>query len=100
MKRFVSLFTMTMLIGLLSFAQNRVVTGTVTGTDGRPVQFASVVVKGQRTGTTSDENGNFRLSVGPSVTALTISASGFTAQDIALGSGTAYTVTLNPGQSS
>lgn len=99
MRRFLLLFTMTMLIGVLSFAQNRVVTGTVTSDQGRPVPFASVVVKGQRVGTTSDENGNFRLSVGTNASALTISASGYTAQDIALGSGTNYTVTLNPGQS-
>jgi TonB-linked SusC/RagA family outer membrane protein len=97
MKRFVSLFTMTMLLGLLSFAQNRVITGTVTSADGRPVPFASVVVKGQRTGTTADEAGNFRISVAPNVTTLTVSASNFTAQDIALGAGTTYTVTLNPG---
>ena len=69
MKRFVVLF-MAMLIGVLSYAQNRVVTGTVTSDQGRPVPFASVVVKGQRTGTTSDENGNFRLSVGNNVTTL------------------------------
>ncbi len=99
MRRFLLVFTMAMLIGVSSFAQNRVVTGTVTSDQGRAIPFASVVVKGQRVGTTSDENGNFRLSVGNNATALTVSASGFTAQDISLGSGTNYTVTLNPGQS-
>ena len=93
------LFTMAMLIGVLSFAQNRVITGTVTSEQGRPVPFASVVVKGQRTGTTSDESGNFTLSVPNNANSLTISASGYTAQDIALGSTSNYSVSLKPGQS-
>ncbi len=57
MRRFLSLFTMLMLCGVLAFAQSRVVTGKVTDIDGNPVSFASVKIKGSSTGVSADANG-------------------------------------------
>ncbi len=45
------------------FGQSLSVSGRVTRKDGQPVQRASVVVKGTSNGTTSDDNGNFKISV-------------------------------------
>ena len=59
MRRFLSLFTMLMLCGALAFAQSRVVTGKVTDTDGNPVSFATVKVKGTNTGLSADANGAY-----------------------------------------
>ena len=48
----------------LAFSQERVITGKITsGEDGSPLPGASVVVKGTTTGTITDVDGNFTLSV-------------------------------------
>ncbi|MDO4461735.1 MAG: TonB-dependent receptor [Bacteroidia bacterium] len=44
-------------------AQSRTITGTVIGDDGLPIPGASVVVKGTTTGTVTDFDGNYSLSV-------------------------------------
>lgn len=44
------------------FAQNKQVTGTVTGTDGKPVAGATVVVEGTSIGTSTDLQGKYKLS--------------------------------------
>lgn len=61
MRKFASLFTMLMLFTALAFGQNRTITGTVTDETGAPVQGASVLIKGTRTGVASDNNGVFRI---------------------------------------
>src|SRR5690606_8137373 len=43
-------------------AQNITVSGRVTKDDGQPVPNASVQVKGSSTGTSSNDNGEFRIS--------------------------------------
>jgi protocatechuate 3,4-dioxygenase beta subunit len=63
MRRFLSLFTVLMLSGVLALAQNRVVTGTITDDKGAPIEGASIKVKGTRSGTSADANGNYRISV-------------------------------------
>jgi hypothetical protein len=46
----------------LAFAQNIQVSGTVNDSKGRPVEGASVIVKGATAGTSTDANGKFALS--------------------------------------
>ncbi len=64
MRRFFSLFTMMMLVSVLSFAQSRVVTGKVVDASGKPVPFASVVVRGGG-GVQTDANGEYQIRVNP-----------------------------------
>ncbi len=63
MRRFLALFVMLMLCGVFAFAQNRVVTGRVTNSDGNPVPFASVKVRGTPTGVAADANGVYSIRV-------------------------------------
>jgi len=51
-----------LLVALLSFAQTRTITGRVTDERGDPVGFASVKLKGSRSGIAADANGNFSIS--------------------------------------
>lgn len=44
------------------YAQESVITGSVITTDGEPLIGASVLIKGTATGTTTDVNGQFRLT--------------------------------------
>jgi TonB-linked SusC/RagA family outer membrane protein len=84
MRRFLSLFTVLMLSGVLALAQNRVVTGTITDDKGAPIEGASIKVKGTRSGTSADANGNYRISV-PANAILVVSGVGITPREIAVG---------------
>ena len=86
MRRFLSLFTMLMLCGVLAFAQNRVVTGKVTDGNGSPVSFATVKLKGSPTGLSADANGSFSIKVSDN-SVLEVSASGFKSSEIAMTAG-------------
>jgi TonB-dependent starch-binding outer membrane protein SusC len=69
-----------LLIGLLMFccimqsiAQQRTVTGKVTAPDGTPLVGASVTVVGQKSGVTTDGNGNFSINVPANAKQLSVS---------------------------
>lgn len=92
MRRFLTLFTMLMLCGVFAFAQSRVVTGTVTDANGKPVPFASVVVKGGG-GVQTDANGNFSIRVNPG-DVLQVSGTAYTMVEIPVGSLTTVNTSL------
>ena len=84
-----------LLIAQLSFAQDKTVTGKVTDSkDGSPVARASVQVKGSGTGTTTADDGSFRLTVGSNVTTLVVTSVGFENQEIDITGKTDVTVSL------
>ncbi len=93
MRRFLSLFTMLMLCGVLAFAQSRVVSGKVTDADGNPVSFASVKVKGTNTGVSADANGAYSLKVNPNST-LVISGAGFKETEVPVGTQTVLSTVM------
>ena len=82
-----------MFSGILTFAQNRVVTGTVTDDKGAPIEGASVRVKGSKTGTAADANGNFSLSV-PSGATLVFSGIGISSREVSVGNQSTLNVSL------
>jgi CarboxypepD_reg-like domain/TonB-dependent Receptor Plug Domain len=84
MRRFLSLFTMLMLCGVLAFAQSRVVSGKVTDATGNPVPFATVKVKGKPTGLSADANGAYTIRVNNG-DVLQISGTGFNALEVPVG---------------
>ena len=45
------------------FGQEATLTGTVTDTDGQPMQFVNLAIKGTSTGTTSGQGGRFELNI-------------------------------------
>lgn len=68
------------------FAQERVVTGKVTSSeDGTSVPGVNVVVKGTTNGTTTDADGNYRLSVPASGGTLVFSFIGLATEEVAIG---------------
>ena len=76
------------------FAQDRSITGRVTDESGSPVLGASVLVKGTRVGTTTNNNGVFTINVPANARALTISGVGFAEQDVTIGNQTNLTIGL------
>ena len=65
-KRILFILLLSLGIFVQAFAQNRVVTGTVTGKDdGLTIPGATIRVKGTTTGVASDAAGHYRISVPP-----------------------------------
>jgi len=66
---------------MISRAQLKPITGTVTDGKGKPISGASILISGKAQGTVSDEAGKFRLSV-PENATLIISYTGYRNQTI------------------
>ena len=82
---------------LSSNAQQKIITGEVTGAeDGRPVTGCTVQLKGTTVGTFTDANGKYSLSVPPDAQALVFSFIGMKSQEIVIGSNTTINVVLEP----
>lgn len=93
--RTMPLLLLSWLLCVGAFAQDRKISGRITdGNDNSPLPGANVVVKGTQTGVVTDANGQFSLNVAPGRNVLTISAIGYTTQDITIGSRTTVDVAL------
>jgi len=79
------------------WAQTRTVTGKVTDERGTPIANATVQVKGGNKGTSTDEQGNFTISVG-SKAVLLVSSINFTTQEIRNLSAVPLVIVLTPGK--
>ncbi|MDQ6814216.1 MAG: carboxypeptidase-like regulatory domain-containing protein, partial [Bacteroidota bacterium] len=66
------------------FAQERIVTGTVTDSAGAPIANASVVVKGAKTGTQTSAAGAFSVRVPSNASVLVISSIGYGSREVAV----------------
>ncbi|HEX2628505.1 MAG TPA: SusC/RagA family TonB-linked outer membrane protein, partial [Chitinophagaceae bacterium] len=71
------------------------VTGKVSSSTGEALAGVSIVVKGTRTGTTTNNAGEFSIDV-PDQATLIISIVGYETQEIAVGQQTSLTVTMQP----
>src|SRR5215217_2195382 len=77
-----------------AMAQDRTITGTVTGKDdGQPLPGVTVVIKGTRNGTQTSADGKFALSVPSGSAELVFSYLGYISQTQAI-SGNVVNVTL------
>ena len=96
MKRFLTLFTVLMLCGALSFAQSRTVNGKVIDEKGDPVSGASIIVKGTSRGTSANATGDFSISV-KTGDVLQISAANFGRSESRIGAEDNVSIVLKPG---
>jgi TonB-dependent SusC/RagA subfamily outer membrane receptor len=80
-----SLFLM---LSTFVWAQNKSITGKVTDPSGTALSKASVLIKGTKVGTTTDELGNFSLSAPASAKILVVSSLNFDTQEISITAGT------------
>lgn len=92
------IFLMLMPVLLITLAFRSVKTLTVSGTisdeTGSPVPFASVMVKGTRTGASSDSKGAYRIMVNNANVTLQFSAAGYVSQEIKVNGRSVINVTL------
>lgn len=82
-----------------AWAQNRTITGKVTGDNKQPLFGASVSVKGTTIGTITDEHGSFTLTVLPTAKTLLFTAIGFENKEISIGDRTAVDVQMTSSNS-
>src|SRR3978361_1884623 len=96
--------TLSILLMLFSFlqlmAQQRTVTGKVTDATGNAVSDASVLVVGQKTGTRTDAQGNFSISVSPTAKQLRVSYVGSQTKTVDISSSSNVTVALESSAAS
>lgn len=89
-------FLMLMLMGIAmlhTYAQTKTISGTITDSNGQPVEAASIQIKGTKTGTTSDKTGGFKISA-KSGDVLVISAINFAATEITVSNQSQLSITL------
>ena len=83
------------LVCTLAWAQDRTVSGTVSsGEDGDVLIGVNVILKGTTTGTISDIDGNYSLSVPSDGGTLVFSFIGFATQEVAIGASSVVDLTL------
>ena len=75
-------------------AQNRIITGTVTGEGGAPVANASVYIKGTKTGAITKPDGTYSISVPPNAKSLVFSSVNMMEKEIAITDQTVVNVSL------
>lgn len=94
MKQFYCLVLLVLLCGFTANAQMRV-TGTVTGAeDGKPVAFASVIVKNTTTAATTGEDGTYTIAVPDGNAVLVFSFFGMQSREEAVGGRSIVNVAL------
>ena len=78
----------------VAFGQDRKVTGSVQDAKGGGIPGVSVAVKGTTTGTTTDVNGAFTISVKSANAELQVTSVGYVSQTVALAGRSSVTITL------
>ncbi len=91
-----SLLLLCALFSSYSFAQGRIISGTVTDDKQAPLIGATITVKGTKQSTTTDASGKFSIELPQNKKALVVSYVGMQTGEIAIGTGDVVMVTLTP----
>jgi len=98
MKKLSLVLTLVVFAFGMAIAQ-RTVSGKVTDAEGEPLIGASILVKGTSTGTVSDVDGAYSLTVPEGSNTLVITYTGFTTQELTLGTSNVIDVSMQEGAS-
>jgi TonB-linked SusC/RagA family outer membrane protein len=93
MRKILSLLSVLMLFAAFAMAQTRPVSGKVTNDKGEPIPFATVTIKGTKTTTVADANGNFSIDA-KTGDVLQISSAGVASKDIVVGASGSVNVSV------
>lgn len=96
MKRVLLTLLMSVLVCVYIQAQTRTVSGKVTDETGQPLPQVTVLLKGTTTGTPTDADGNFRLSVPDAGGTLLFRFLGYVTQEIEIGSQSVINLQMQP----
>lgn len=98
-KKLLPLVGMLLLSFQLAFAQSVDVSGKVTDVNGNPLANVSVIERGAKSGTSTDANGTFKLSVKRNAI-LELTSVGFQTKTVSAGSGSFLTISLSQADQS
>lgn len=90
------LFLTFMVMSIGAIAQDRSVSGSVKDEAGNLMPGVSIAIKGTTTGTVTDSNGDFRLSVPNGTTVLVFSFVGYSTIEVPVGDQTTVNVSMQP----
>ncbi|MBL0268693.1 MAG: SusC/RagA family TonB-linked outer membrane protein [Chitinophagaceae bacterium] len=88
------LWVVCMLFSVLSFAQEKTVTGKVTDPNGKPLEGVSVKVKNTTNGTTTNADGVFTIKVPSSESIISVTSVGYLIYEAKAGSGNTFNVQM------
>jgi TonB-dependent starch-binding outer membrane protein SusC len=83
-----------LLFNLCIYAQQRTISGTVTGPDKTPMAGVAVTVKGSTVGATTGTDGKYTINLPASAQTLVFSFLGMKPQEVAIGTANVYNVTM------
>jgi len=90
---FLLIFALFALLHTTAYSQNKVVKGTITDVSGLPIPGANVLVKGTKTGTTTDFDGKYSVNATQGQV-LVFSSTGSKTQEISVGTNSEINVKL------
>jgi Ca-activated chloride channel homolog len=97
MKNSLKIFAILILAAaMIAFTGSRVITGKVLDEQGMPLSGVSVTVKGAATGTATDLNGNYKISVNPGDKVLVFSLIGYATIEQKTGDRSVINVAMKP----
>ncbi len=91
--KIVALFLLFFLASSAMWAQDRQITGKVSDATG-PIPGVNILVKGTTTGTATDDNGDFTLTLKPENNVLIVSATGYASQEVQVGTQTTIDIMI------
>jgi TonB-dependent starch-binding outer membrane protein SusC len=94
--RFFPIIFIFLLTSFSIYGQEKKVSGKVTDENNNPLNGATVVIKGAKTGTNTDETGSFSITVPGENAVLIISFSGYSSQEVRVGKLNSVSVGLAP----
>ncbi|MBV7528589.1 SusC/RagA family TonB-linked outer membrane protein [Chitinophaga sp. sic0106] len=94
---FIAVFAV--LVQTVAFAQNKSFTGKVTDEKGSPIPGATIAVKGTKSGTATDPEGNYKLASIPANATLVISFVGYKTQEVSTAGKASADISLQPESS-
>lgn len=95
MKKFILMITAVFLLLLNVKAQDRTISGKITGEQGEPLPGVSVTIKGSKTGTSTNANGEYSMTVAASAKTLVFSSVNMETREVSIASGN-FSVSLKP----
>ncbi len=100
MRKFFTTCIMLFAMVITGVAQNKTLTGKVTDVKGAPLSGATITVKGSTMGTSTDQSGNFSISLANNAKRIVVSSIGYATQEVTFGTGTQISVALKTEEAS